>query len=175
MKFTGTFQLGRINMTDWKQITGQRLRKAIADGAKVWINASILSAVPVWSGASHGTVKKLARAVGYSFSITPVDGGHPRALGVQAGFAQSQGFVSKDFQKMIYTFTYQTNLWHLVYNEYNNANSASTRESRRFSRLKQPGPYGFQKLGQGVFKEFMDEIRLPNPWFNLKITTKEVG
>lgn len=174
MKFTGTLQLMRINIKDWKQVARQRMLKAVKEGAQLWINASI-AAIPVWSGASHGTFKKLASLVNYQLSITPrvapdqVD----YALGIQVGFAQSNGKINKDFTNMIYTFTYKSNLWHLHYNEYKNANQ-NKKAGRVRGTLLRPGPYHFQELGRQAFDEYMKTVKLPNPWFNLTLTPKQL-
>jgi hypothetical protein len=135
--------------------------------ATAWLNAVVISVIPIWSGASRATFSKLASAVGQPLSLGGISSNsalissQPRRWGPRAGYSQSEGFITTERAR--FTFTYQTTLFHLVFNEEfdGNANPAA---GRVFSRLKQPGPYGFRAIGQDAFREFAKTVRLPDPW-----------
>ena len=67
----------------------------------------------------------------------------------------------------LHTLEYRTSLWHLVYNEYNDANK-NPLDGRLFSRLKNPGPYGFQALGAAAFVSFARTVEVPSILLALK-------
>lgn len=159
------------------RILTRQLKKA----ATVWLNATVLLVIPVWSGASRATFLKLAREVGFPLTVTGLKAPSrllnqsPSELGPRAGFQKSRGEVTTNSSSGIYTFTYQTDLFHLVFNEFNNANQNPT-AGRLFSRLIQPGPYNFREIGQDAFEDYVrDTTELPSPWRNLKFKKLRVG
>jgi hypothetical protein len=74
----------------------------------------------------------------------------------------------------IYRLEYQTSLWHLIYNEYNQGN-LNKEEARVYSRLLHPGPYAFQERAGEAFQSFAQTVRLPSPWLLMIIKHKRVG
>ncbi len=169
----------QLSLTAWQKAADVELTKLIKDSARVWLNATVLSVIPVWSGASRASFLKLARAVSFPLSITGLKAtpGQTRgALGPSIGFQQSTGKLVTDAKKGVYTFAYSTSLFHLVFNEFNNANQSPV-AGRLYSRLKQPGPYNFQKLGKAAVEEFFAStiVDLPSPWDHVKLTSIRVG
>jgi len=177
VKFTARFKTIEIDEAKWEKRLKTRLEKNLKKAAIVWLNATVLLAIPTWSGASRATFLKLARAVGFGLTISGIkatSSDNSRALGPRVGFQQSQGKVS-GYNKGRITFTYGTTLFHLVFNEFNNANQNPT-AGRLFSRLNEPGPYNFRRIGQAAFEDFVkDVIELPSPWKALKIRRIRVG
>lgn len=174
LKFSVRFRAPRIDEKAFLRVLDERMGKRIEDAAKAWLNAIVLSVIPIWSGASRATFSKLARAVGQPLSLAGISSNRvlisssPGRWGPQAGYSNSKGFVTKDNAK--YTFTYQTTLFHLVFNEQFDGN-ANPIAGRVFSTLKQPGPYNFRTIGQEAFNDYAKGVRLPNPWNVARRTT----
>lgn len=182
MKFTVRFQAPTINVKAWTTRMDSVLSKQIERAATVWLNATVLLAIPVWSGASRATFLKLAREVSFPLTITGIKAsarGYISAgkAGPRLGFQQSKGELNRGTQQGVYTFTYGTSLFHLVFNEYNDAN-ANPKAGRLFARLHEPGPYNFQEIGKDAFEDYAkDAVELPSPWRKavLKIKRIRVG
>ena len=183
MKFTVRFQAPTINVQNWVARLDSRMSKHLDRAATVWLNATVLLAIPVWSGASRATFLKLAREISFPLTITGIkDTARGRinsgSAGPRLGFQQSKGEVSKGQVPGVYTFTYGTTLFHLVFNEYNDAN-ANPEAGRLFSRLREPGPYNFQEIGKNAFEDYVKGlVELPSPWKKgsvLKIKRIRVG
>jgi hypothetical protein len=92
-------------------------------------------------------------------------------LGPTYGAANSQGRLTA--WGGAYMAEYSTTLWHLIYNEYNNAN-ANPEEARIYSRLIQPGPYSFQEKANAAFLEATKFVKLPSPWGCLTLVPRQV-
>ncbi len=166
MKFKGTLRSIRIDMRGYRDKLHAHLSEQIAHAAFLWLNA-VLAQIPVWSGASHATFLRLARAVGYELAI------QPRVISrIPYGQRHGDGEVVTDPGKGEYAFRFETSLAYLIYNEYNSANV--TPDPTLFAKLLQPGPYGFQQVGVKVFQEFAKTVRLPIPWDNLKIKVHRI-
>lgn len=177
VKFTGRLFQVEIDRSKWIKRLDAVLEKEIKKAATVWLNATVLLVIPVWSGASRATFLKLARSVGFPLTITGIQArstDNPRALGPRVGFQQSRGEVSRVENGRV-SFTYHTSLFHLVFNEFNDANSNPV-AGRLFARLKEPGPYNFQEIGKDAFEDYArTAIELPSPWRGLKRRTLRVG
>jgi len=168
MRFTFDYATMHLGVVNYKVELDRKLRQALIDGGMVWLNAA-RAIIPVWSGAAHGTFLKLAAKLGTSFSI---GGGVPWLIGPPYGAAQSAAKMT--VWGGAYVLEYSTSLWHLVYNEYNNAN-ANKEEARVFSRLRTPTPYNFQERAGNLFQMFAQTVRLPSPWAILRLKRKRVG
>lgn len=142
---------------------------AIAQAAIAWIEAA-LGIIPVWSGASHATFLHLARAVGYSLPIDPVDNAPKR---LSYGLRTSSGSVGISASAGQFTFSYDTSLKHLVYNEYHNANV--TPDPDLFAQLINPGPYNFQEQSRRAALDAINDLHLPDPKLFIQVKTKSVG
>lgn len=177
MKFIVRFQAPTINSQKYATALDTHLSRLIEQAGYAWLNAFVFQLIPVWSGASRATFLKLAREVSFPLTITGISAPSQfrSTLGPRAGFQQSQGKVSKGQTPGIYTFRWQTDLFHLVFNELNDAN-ANPVAGRLFARLHRPGPYNFQELGQAAFKSFArDKGTLPNPWNHVTKTSISRG
>lgn len=166
-------------MPSWMKRLDTRLGEQIEKAAQVWLNATVMSVIPVWAGSSRGTFIKLAQEVNFPLTITGIKssaGGFIAAgkAGPRIGFQQSKGSVSKGDKPGLYTFTYGTTLFHLVYNEFNDANQ-SPQAARLFAQLKEPGPYNFQEIGKDAFEEYAkNNADLPSPWVRGVLRTKQI-
>jgi hypothetical protein len=171
-KFKVRFKTVRIDEAKWRARMDARLTKQLKKAATVWLNATVLLVIPVWSGASRGTFLKLARAVGFPLTVTGIKGSSRgfsgSTIGPRAGFQRSEGSISTNEGSGRYTFRYETDLFQLVFNEFENANQNPT-AGRLFSRLLQPGPYNFQEIGKDAFEDYVSSTtELPSPWRALK-------
>ncbi len=166
---TFDYTLLKLDTEKYMQIVNKELIEDLKAGGALWLD-KCLSIIPVWSGASHGTFLKIAAEIGRSVSVA-TRSSVPGLMGPSAGSAASS--ASMETSGGVYTITYTTSLWHLVYNEYNNAN-ADPKAARLFARLLQPGPYNFQVQGSEVFKSFAKQVRLPSPWKALTRVKKRV-
>lgn len=167
MRFSFEYSTLHLSTSVWKKLLDQELRAALTQGGLIWLNAA-LSQIPIWSGASRGTFLKLAAKIGYSIGI---GGGVPWLSGPSYGEAHSTANLT--VFDGAYVLEYTTNLWHLVYNEYNDAN-ANPEAGRLFARLKQPGPYNFQDIAGESFRAFAKSVRLPTPLRAMTIKTQTV-
>lgn len=182
MKFRIRLQTATIEMDQYLLRMDKILTKHLNRAAQTWLNATVLLAIPVWSGASHATFLKLARAVNHPLTITGIKKTAKKGIargtdGPRLGFQKSKGEVSLGQTPGLYTFTYETDLFRLVFNEFNNANE-NKEAGRVFSALRNPGPYGFQAVGKAAFLDYTDNaVELPSPWRKtiLKIRRIRVG
>jgi len=153
MRFRGEFQLPSFDLKGYREALDRYFSKEIVDAARTFLNAATAN-IPVWSGASLGTFRPLAREAGYPLLIAPVArsfNSSPRP--------QSIGEIVRDKTKGIYSFEYSSDLRHLVFNEFNNANISP--DSTLFGRLLTPGPYGAMAKGQRAIRRSMLKRPLP--------------
>jgi hypothetical protein len=169
MKMTCEFNLVKLNASAYKKDANKDLIEKLKNAVAFWIQTAI-SLIPVWSGASHGTFIKLAGKIGQTFSVSGGNG-FPGMLGPAYGSQQSQGRITT--WGGAYIAEYSTTLWHLIYNEYNNAN-LNPREGRVFSRLLHPGPYNFQAAANEAFRAHIQDIQMLSPWNYITLIPKKV-
>lgn len=155
MKFSGTLKAPKLDLSAYLAKLDQKLTEAVQNAAREWLHATV-SEVPVWSGASVATFLKLAAAVAYPLGATPVTGAPNR---VSLGQGASIGELNLDKSTGKYTFKYGTSLAHLIYNEFNNANTSP--DPTLFGRLLEPGPYNFQAKGRDAFDRAAVGVQLP--------------
>lgn len=165
IKISTIYKLPTIDVRAWQRAVDKNFSTAIADAARVWLQATTVE-IPVWSGASLATFVQLANAAGFALGgITPAFNA-PARIGL--GLSASQGSLEADKSNLIYSFTYATTLRHLIFNEFNNANASP--DSTLFGTLKKPGPYRFQQKGKIAVSSILKDLRLPD--LNKFIKTK---
>ena len=165
IKVSAIYQVPKINVTAYKRVLNDNFSKAIADAARVWLQATTVE-IPVWSGASLATFAKLANDAGFSLGgLSPVFNA-PSRIGL--GLSASQGSLEGNNSTATFKFIYATSLRHLIFNEFNNANSSP--DSTLFGTLKNPGPYRFQQKGKAAVLPILRNLRLLN--LNSFITIK---
>lgn len=166
MRFKATFNIPTLDLTQWKSKVSIQITDALEKGVIAWLNAAT-APVPVWSGASLATFKPLAQRVNFVLSISPTTIGSQLGLGPNVGAAKSTGRFFGDPKKGEFFAEYSTNLDHLVFNEFANANTGA--DPKVFARLRNPGPYNFQIAGNNAFRQAVGAVRLPFP----KLTSKK--
>ena len=163
MKFTGTFRAPRFNLTGYRKAVDNHFREVMAGAIMEWLEATVMTKVPVWSGASRATFIALARNIGYNIPIFPVAPSR-----TSRGEAESLGHLDVgDSKPGRYLFTYKTTLPWLIINEYFDATQWGF-------NLRDPGPYHFQEAGAVCFRKLAENVRLPSPLPYLKSTPIKV-
>jgi len=161
MKLRATLRAPRIDLEKYRRELQAHLIEQTAMAAFKWLSA-VSAKVPVWSGASRATFLHLANAISLQLSISPVVRHR-----IPLGLAESEGSFNVKGGRV--SFTYQTTLRHLIYNEFHNANVEWG------FHLIQPGPYHFQEAGRRVFGQEAEHVRLLNPFKQLEIKTTRVS
>lgn len=169
MKNTATFEKPDFDFAGYQKVLAEQLSQVIAAGAFAWLNAAIAQ-IPVWSGASHATFLHVARDLGFQLAISPASNAPRR---VNLGLRNSSGEVNGDAADGVVSFTYETRLPHLVYNEYNNANISP--DSGLFAQLLNPGRYGFQQVASEAYVDATRGVSLPDPLRFIKVRLRKVG
>ncbi len=170
MKMTCSYSLIKLNAGNYKKALTTEMTQKLKEAVSVWIQAAV-TVIPVWSGAAHGTFLKLASKIGMSFSVSG-GGGLPGMTGPVYGDTHSQGRLTTWGGTFVAEYT--TTLWHLIYNEYNNAN-ADPEAGHLFARLIRPGPYMFQEKANTAFSEYIKDVRMPSPWEHLTLVPRQVS
>jgi len=164
MKFKGNLAQLDLNLKQYRQKLHEELSEEITRAAFAWIEA-VLAEIPVWSGASWATFLRLSREVGYNLVISP------KAINrIPYGQRHGDGEFQTDSRKGLYTFTYSTSLRWLIHNEFNTPDS----DPHVWGRLRKPGPYHFQQVGQKAFEKMAGEVRLPSPWKSLRVSRRRI-
>jgi hypothetical protein len=160
-RFKADFVLPSFDKRAYQRALKTQMADAIEEAVRVWLKATVVSLIPVWSGASAATFLHLARAVAFNVRTTP----SPTSFfknGQSYGEARSgpaEPIVYGDRNRWL--FQYTTTLRNLIFNEFNNANLGG--DPAVFSALLNPGPYHFQARGQAAFQQYARRVRLPNP------------
>jgi hypothetical protein len=168
MKITARFEMPRLDVVAYRKALAEELSVLITQAAFEWVLAATAE-IPVWSGASHATFLHLTRVLGYQLAINEA-GNAPRR--VNYGLSNSSGSLDIDPGAGQFSFSYETDLKHLVYNEYNNANLSP--DPGLFSRLKQPGPYHFQDKARAAYVRATAGLALPDLRRFIKVKIKQV-
>lgn len=149
MKMRVKFTLPQLDFEGYLDALRQEMFDAMLLGIYAYLD-TVTSIVPVWSGASRATFLQLAREVGYPLAAAPISGAPNR---VSIGISKSTGKFDNELDDLKVSFTYETDLPWLVYNEYHNANV--TPDATLFGKLIQPGPYGLQEAGKEAFEKHL--------------------
>ena len=163
MKFKAQFVVPRIDVGGYRDALDMAMKEAISQALMEWLDR-VLEEIPEWSGASRATFSTLAETIGMVIPSVPT-----ASAKVMVGNRVSEGLMSSAGSKLSlneppgqYTFTYQSNLPWLVWNEYNNANeNPDPTKWPPPAKLLKPGPYDFQAKGLMTFIQFSKGVRLP--------------
>ena len=172
-RFIVDFKLPSFDKRGYKALLKTHMKGVIEDSVRVWLNATVVSLIPVWSGASAATFLHLARAVSLHLNTSPTSTSFFKN-GRQYGESRSGPSSPINYgQGNQWSFEYSTTLKHLIFNESNNANV--THDPAVFSRLIKPGPYDFQSQGAAAFQQFAATVRLPDPTKSIRTKTLKVS
>lgn len=170
--FKATFRVPTIDTKRWLRDLKEEMTERVAQMAAGYL-VGAMESIPKWSAASYMTFLELAREIQFSVDTTQVPmSGFWRNIANKnraEALSSSDGFITIDEKKGIFTFTYSTSLKHLVYNEYNNANESP--DQYLIAGLVQPGPYHFQEAAQ---KSALSDVEVSIPQPNMIVRTVTV-
>ena len=142
----------RINWPKYLGELQRQLMDQLTFASVEWVQAAT-DIIPIWSGASVATFIHLAYAASYQMPMpSPVAGAPNR---VAMGLAHGGGHFDANAAAGHFSFTYWTNLDHLIFNEYNNANEYGY-------KLHDPGPYDFQNKSNAAATQVLVSPTLPD-------------
>jgi len=165
MRFTCDLELPDFDLGRYQQTLANHMESVIKQAARTWLR--VASVIPVWSGESKATFRPLADLVQFPLIITPA-----RHALRRPGISNDVGELNADVRRGLYDFQYATDLAHLIYNEFHNANIDP--DPTLFSRLRNPGPYHFQRRALSAFQTYARNVRLPDPRPHVRITKLKV-
>ena len=146
----------KLDLRKYRAELERRAADNISRSAFEWVNTAI-DIIPSWSGASRATLMSLAEEIGVPVPIEIQPGAPNR---VSLGKSKSESDINLAADDGRFTFSYSTDLDHLVYNEFNNANVSP--DPGLYSRLRTPGPYGFSDAAKTVAIDVLSQFRPPD-------------
>ncbi len=144
--FEAILKAPTLNIRAIRDSLDRQLRRTLAEGAFVWLNAAIAE-IPVWSGAARATFLIAARGIDYHVDLGQAPNAPNR---IPLGESLGEGGVVCDKASGVYTFSYSTTLRHLITNEYENVNPPIP--------LKKPGPYRFQEIAMAAYQNYLGSV-----------------
>jgi len=143
MKLTANLAIPTLNLAAARRALDEEYKNILIEGIKEWV-AVVESIVPNWSGESRASLRALASQVGVEIVAFPVAGAPNRvAQGEAAGEAKIK---TENFE---YSFYWKSSVFHLIYNESNNANAVGF-------HLIQPGPYHSMAAAEAAFIKYIN-------------------
>lgn len=157
-----------LNLTEYKSVVMNTLENYNERAGRAWLH-TVMDKTPIytWSGASRATFRRLAQALGTRVSIGTIRS--PQGDRIAMGMTRSKGYVSVDRSKFTVSFTYQTTLPHLIYNEFDPPVPGRYPQPR--TTHVRGTPYFFQAKGAIEWVKYAKKIRLPSPWSYLNRTS----
>lgn len=160
LRYKGVFNVPRVNARKYETALRAEMLEAVTEAAVAWLRV-VTEIVPMWSGASLGTFLRLAREASFQLSISPASNAPNR---ISLGESKSDGEIVANGSQVF--FRYTTDLEHLIYNEFNNANVKP--DPGLFARLLKPGPYGFQSPAEAAALSVLAAFRPVSSAFTAK-------
>jgi len=172
MKFLARASGIYFDLNGYKKKLADEMRKALKEGVIVWLNATVRTVVPTWSGASRATYESIAKKAGTTIKYGPLRARKDRrALGRRESRSKFQASASKS----VYFFEWETSLRYFILNEYTRQTykpgAKDTGSGKILSPrgLNRPGPYHLTEKGMAALQRFATEVKLPNPFPYLKV------
>jgi len=141
-RFTGSFGLPNLDELAARRALGAELKDILFEGTVEWVR-TVSAILPNWSGMSRASLQSIGNLVGILIFASPVLGAPDR---VAQGRNQGEGrfSTSADERAGQYFFEWRSQVFHLIYNESNDANAVGF-------HLRNPGPYHSQRQAQQSF------------------------
>lgn len=137
-KFTGEFALLSLDSKALLAALDEKLNEILVQGTREWVR-TVAAILPNWSGESRASLKPIADLVDVPIFVTTVAGAPNRQ-----GLGESEGFGRLSNTGGVYSFEWRSQVFHLAFNELNNANQVGF-------HLRNPGPYQSQRQAQQSF------------------------
>lgn len=160
MKFEGELRLPGFDFEAAKRALDEECKQILVEGVKGWIEA-VEAIVPNWSGESRASLRAIGNLVGVPIAAYPVRGAPDR---VAKG--ESEGSAKLETSGFKYIFSWKSDVFHLAYNESNNANLVGF-------HLINPGPYHSQQIAMKAF-DAITSRRLKNLKFKISTYFKVI-
>lgn len=168
MKIKASLKVPELQLARYKQELRDQATEVLIFAAFEWFNVATAE-IPVWSGASLAAFIPLARLLSQPLSVTgrsDLPAGF-RSARIAKGMNLSDAQFTSDENLGLFLFKFETNLRHLVFNEFNNANAGG--DPAVFSRLLRPGPYNFTQKAADAFMRRVRDARLPDAGKFIKV------
>ena len=170
MKFLAKLQLPKLDLNSYEKLVAVEMQQTLKDAVAVWLNATVRTVVPTWSGASRATYESIANKADTSISYGPIIAHKDRRpLGRRESKSKFQ------VGKYVYFFEWETSLRYFILNEHThqvyNPTARDTGSGKILSPfgLKHPGPYNLSEKGMAALQSFVQDIKLPNPFLALRV------
>lgn len=144
MKLTANLAIPTLDLKAAQHALDEEYKSILIEGVREWV-MTVESIVPNWSGESRASLRALAEQVGIFVSASPVAGAPNR---VAKGEAEGEAKITTDHYE--YYFYWKSSVFHLIYNESNNANAVGF-------HLIQPGPYHSMAAAQSAFEKITNQ------------------
>ena len=150
-KLTGSLGLVELDIAAFEAALDQKLTKILVEGTAEWVR-TVSAILPNWSGESRASLRPIADLVNIPIFASAVAGAPDR---VSKG--ESEGFGELHLGPGQYFFEWRSQVFHLAYNELNDANAVGF-------HLRNPGPYQSQRQAeQSFFKTVNPLLRSLDP------------
>ena len=145
MKFTGHFTGAKLDLSAYLQQLEAHLTNELHRVTKKWLRA-VTGRVPVWSGMSRGSLKRVALEIGTSLVITPK---HKSRVNLGISF----GDVDAKYGPTDFTIVISTRVPHYVLQESKNVG------------VSKSAPWQSFEAGNAAYLAAVESVRLPVPKF----------
>lgn len=140
-RLTGRLGLVVLDVSALTASLDKELTQILVEGTVEWVR-TVSAIIPNWSGESRASLQKIADLVDVPIFAGAVSGAPDRT---QKGFAEGEGdLILNDKGDGVYAFVWHSNVFHLAFNESNNANQYGF-------HLRNPGPYHSMRQAQQSF------------------------
>lgn len=160
----------KFNLRGYKAMLAKMMQEELKIAIRRWLDATVRSRVPTWSGASRATFEKIAKE-----ADTMIEYGPQRSLKDRKslGRSESKGELHIGQDTGIYYFYYETTLRYFILNEHTHqtykegARDTGSGVILYKKGLRYPGPYNLQGRGAPALEAALVRVKLPNPYLFL--------
>jgi hypothetical protein len=159
-RLTGNFNALKLDLEGLKRDLRHDLTDILINGTQAWVR-KVADIVPNWSGMSRASLQPIASLVGVPIFASPVDGA-PNRVAAGRELAVPAPRLAIDDRGQYY-FEWHTQVFHFIYNEFNNANLVGF-------HLRNPGPYhSMAQAEREFFLVVNPQLRAIQPNFDANI------
>jgi hypothetical protein len=167
-QITGQLAELRLDLDKMLRDLDRQFTDVLVKGTQEWVR-TVAAIVPNWSGMSRASLQPIAELVGVAVFASPVAGA-PNRVGEGRSLAiPPPKLVLGDNGQ--YFFEWRSQVFHLVYNENNNANLVGF-------HLRNPGPYhSMEQAEEAFFRTVNPLLRAVRPDFdsNIKVIRHQIN
>lgn len=150
-KLTGSLGFVNLDIAAINASLDQKLTKILIEGTVEWVR-TVSAIIPNWSGMSRASLRPIAELVNIPIFASAVAGAPDRT-----GEGEAAGSGELHAGPGQYFFSWKSNVFHLAYNEKNNANLVGF-------HLRNPGPYeSMRQAQQSFYRTVNPKLRALDP------------